>query len=159
MTFVSDTSPITNLAAIAHLDLLYQLYGTILIPEAVYEELTRFDVPGSMEVQTLSWIETVAVVNTELVVQLELELDPGEAAAIALAVERQATLLMLDERRGRQVAARYGLRVQGVLGILLGAKARGLIPLVRPLLDALVNDAGFWITNNLYQQVLQIARE
>jgi predicted nucleic acid-binding protein len=58
-----------------------------------------------------------------------------------------------------QVAARYGLRVQGVLGVLLRAKDRGLIPLVRPLLDALVNDAGFWITNNLYQRVLQIARE
>lgn len=159
MTFVSDTSPITNLAAIAHLNLLNQLYGTILIPEAVYEELTRFDVPGSVEVQTLSWIETVTVVNTELVVQLESELDPGEAAAIALAVERKATLLMLDERRGVQVAARYGLRVQGVLGVLLRAKDRGLIPLVRPLLDALVNDAGFWIANNLYRRVLQIARE
>jgi uncharacterized protein len=99
VTFVSDTSPITNLAAIAQLDLLNQLYGTLWIPEAVYEELTRFDVPGSVEVQTLGWIETIAVVNTELVVQLESELDPGEAAAIALAVERQATLLMLDERR------------------------------------------------------------
>ena len=159
MTFVSDTSPITNLAAIAQLDLLHQLYGTILIPEAVYEELTRFNVPGSVEVQTLSWIETVTVVNTKLVVQLELELDPGEASAIALAVERQATLLMLDERKGVQVATRYGLRVQGVLGVLLRAKAQGMIPLVRPLLDSLVNDAGFWMTNNLYQRILQIAQE
>jgi len=153
VTFVSDTSPITNLAAIAQLDLLHQLYGTILIPEAVYEELTRFNVPGSVEVQTLSWIETVTVVNTKLVVQLELELDSGEASAIALAIERQATLLMLDERRGVQVATRYGLRVQGVLGVLLRAKAQGMIPLVRPLLDSLVNDAGFWMTNNLYQRI------
>jgi uncharacterized protein len=159
VTFVSDTSPITNLAAIAQLDLLHQLYGTILIPQAVYEELTRFDVPGSVEVQTLSWIETVAVVDTELVVELEMELDPGEASAIALAVERKATLLMLDERKGVQVATRYGLRVQGVLGVLLRAKAQGMIPLVRPLLDSLVNDAGFWMTKNLYQRILQIAQE
>ncbi|MDY7015881.1 MAG: DUF3368 domain-containing protein [Cyanobacteriota bacterium] len=159
MTFVSNTSPITNLAAIAHLDLLNQLYGTIWIPEAVYEELTRFEVPGSMEVRSHSWIETIPVANVELVAQLELELDPGEAAAIALAVERQATLLMLDERRGVRIAARYGLRVQGVLGILLRAKTLGLIPLVRPLLDALMNDAGFWMTNHLYQRILQIARE
>lgn len=82
MTFVSDTSPITNLAAIAQLDLLHQLYSTILILEAVYEELTRFNVPGSVEVQTLSWIETVAVVNTELVVQLELELDNANTAEL-----------------------------------------------------------------------------
>ncbi|MFP4100536.1 DUF3368 domain-containing protein [Coleofasciculus sp.] len=152
-------SPITNLAAIAQLDLLYQLYGTILIPQAVYKELTRFNVPGAAEVQTLSWIETVTVMNREFVIQLESELDSGEAEAIALAVERQATLLMLDERRGVQVATRYGLRVQGVLGVLLRAKAQGSIPAVRPLLDALVNEAGFWITDNLYQRILQIAQE
>ncbi len=66
---------------------------------------------------------------------------------------------MLDERRGVQVARRYGLQVQGILGVLLRAKAQGLIPAVRPLLEALVNDAGFWTTNNLYQRILQIAQE
>jgi len=159
LTIVSNTSPITNLAAIAQLDLLYQLYGTILIPQAVYAELTRFNVPGTIEVQTLSWIETVTVVNQEFVVQLQSELDPGEAAAIALAVEQQATLIMLDERRGVQVARRYGLQVQGILGVLLRAKNQGLIPVVRPFLDALINEAGFWMTNNLYQRILQIAQE
>lgn len=73
MTFVSDTSPITNLAAIAHLDLLHQLYGVILIPEAVYAELTRFDVPGCVEVQTLDWIQTVVVQDRTLVKRLEAE--------------------------------------------------------------------------------------
>jgi uncharacterized protein len=55
---VSDTSPINNLAAINQLHLLHQLYGTVLIPEAVYQELTdpSFPVAGASEVQTLAWI-------------------------------------------------------------------------------------------------------
>jgi hypothetical protein len=60
---VSDTSPINNLAAINHLHLLHQLYGTVLIPEAVYRELTdpNFPVAGTTEVQTFDWIQTCAV--------------------------------------------------------------------------------------------------
>jgi uncharacterized protein len=55
---VSDTSPINNLAAINQLDLLRQLYNTVIIPEAVYRELTETEVPvaGATEVQTLDWI-------------------------------------------------------------------------------------------------------
>ncbi len=63
MIVVSDTSPINNLAAINQLQILYQLYGTIFIPEAVYRELTNssFPVAGSTEVQTLDWIQTPTV--------------------------------------------------------------------------------------------------
>ena len=89
MIVVSDTSPINNLAAINQLHLLYQLYGTILIPEAVYRELTDPDFPvaGAIEVQTFDWIQTCAVGNRALVEALSNELDIGEAEAIALAVE------------------------------------------------------------------------
>jgi predicted nucleic acid-binding protein len=55
---VSDTSPITNLAAIDQLDLLRQLYSCVIIPQAVYNEMVPVDkvVPGAVEVQQLSWI-------------------------------------------------------------------------------------------------------
>ncbi|MDZ8184500.1 MAG: hypothetical protein RMX96_06580 [Nostoc sp. ChiSLP02] len=60
MTIVSDTSPINNLAAIGELHLLQQLYGTVIIPESVYQELTDPDFPvaGATEVQTFDWIQT-----------------------------------------------------------------------------------------------------
>ncbi len=63
MIIVSDTSPLNNLAAINHLPLLHQLYGTVLIPEAVYRELTdpSFPVAGAIEVQTFDWIQVRAV--------------------------------------------------------------------------------------------------
>jgi predicted nucleic acid-binding protein len=158
---VSDTSPINNLAAINQLHLLHQLYGTVLIPEAVYRELTdpKFPVAGATEVQTFEWIQTRAVSDRTLVEALSNELDVGEAEAIALAVEIQAEQVLIDERRGRLVASRLNLRYTGILGILVEAKNKGLIAEVKSLLDALINEAGFWVTESLYNSVLQLVNE
>lgn len=161
MIIVSDTSPINNLAAIGMLDLLKELYGTVIIPEAVYRELTDPDFPvaGSTEVQTLEWIQCRSVNNLTMIEALSNELDPGEAEAIALALETQADQVLIDERRGRLIAARLNLNYTGVLGVLVEAKARGLIPVVKPLLDALINQAGFWIAQSLYDRVLRFIEE
>jgi hypothetical protein len=158
---VSDTSPLNNLAAINQLHLLHQLYRTVLIPEAVYRELTdpNFPIAGATEVQTIEWIQTRAVSDRTLVEALSNELDIGEAEAIALAVESQAEQVLIDERRGRLVATRLNLRYTGILGILVEAKSQGLIAEVKPLLDALVNDAGFWVAEPLYNSVLQLVNE
>jgi predicted nucleic acid-binding protein len=90
---------------------------------------------------------------------LALELDAGEAEAIALAVEQGADLLLMDERRGRQAATRLKQRVVGVLGVLIEAKRHGNLPAVRPVLDALVSEAGFRISGALYARVLEAAGE
>lgn len=161
MIIVSDTSPINNLAAINQLDLLRQLYNTVVIPEGVYRELTEPDFPvaGAIEVQSFDWIQTRQVTNRILVEVLQHELDIGEAEAIALSLELEADQVLIDERRGRIVAARLNLRYTGILGILVEAKGQGLIPAIKPLLDALINQAGFWIAEPLYNRVLQIAGE
>jgi uncharacterized protein len=158
---VSDTSPINNLAAINQLHLLHQLYGKVFIPEAVYRELTdpNFPVAGSTEVQTFDWIQTRSVSNLTLVEALSNELDIGEAEAIALAVEMQADRVLIDERRGRLVASRLNLQYTGLLGILVEAKSQGLIAQIKPLLDALVNDAGFWVAEPLYNSILRTVNE
>ncbi len=161
MIIVSDTSPTNNLAAINHLHLLHQLYGTVFIPEAVYRELTdpTFPVAGAAEVQTFDWIETCAISNRTLVEALSNELDIGEAEAIALAVEIQADQILIDERRGRLIANKLNLQYTGILGILVEAKSQGLIAEVKPLLNALINEAGFWIAEPLRNSVLQLANE
>jgi predicted nucleic acid-binding protein len=158
---VSDTSPINNLAAINYLHLLHQLYGTVLIPEVVYRELTdpNFPVAGANEVQTFDWIQTRPVTDRTLVEALSNELDIGEAEAITLAVEIQADQVLIDEHRGRLIANRLNLRYTGILGILVEAKSRGLIAEVKPLLNALINEAGFWVAEPLRNSILQLVNE
>ena len=161
MIVVSNTSPITNLAAVGQLDLLRQLYERVIIPQAVYDELTVSggSQPGATEVRTLKWIETKQVTNRALVAALQMELDDGEAEAIALAKELAADLLLLDERRGRAVTTRLDLRFVGLLGVLIEAKHKGCISAVKPALDDLVAKAGFWVSQQLYARVLQAAGE
>jgi predicted nucleic acid-binding protein len=158
---VSDTSPINNLAAINQLHLLQQLYGTVLIPEAVYQELTDPDFPvaGAKEVQTFTWIQIRAVEDRTMLKALSSELDPGEAEAIVLALEMKAEQVLIDERRGRMIAARLNLHYTGILGVLVEAKSQGFISTVKPLLDDLINKAGFWVTEPLYKSVLRLVNE
>ncbi|QEI42465.1 hypothetical protein BMF77_03074 [Dolichospermum sp. UHCC 0315A] len=161
MIVVSDTSPINNLAAINQLHLLQQLYGTVLIPEAVYQELTDPDFPvaGAKEVQTFTWIQIRAIEDRTMLKALSSELDPGEAEAIVLALEMKAEQVLIDERRGRMIAARLNLHYTGILGVLVEAKSQGFISTVKPLLDDLINKAGFWVAEPLYKSVLRLVNE
>ena len=94
----------------------------------------------------------------EQLLTLQTNLDPGESEAIALALELNAERLIIDERRGRNEAIRAGLRGTGLLGILLAAKQQYFIPLVQPILDDLIAQ-GFWVREQLYAEVLQLAGE
>ncbi|MCF4969607.1 DUF3368 domain-containing protein [Nostoc sp. CMAA1605] len=163
MIVISDTSAITNLAAIDQLRLLPLLYEQVIIPEAVYRELVDIDppVPGSAEVQTATWLEVKFIANREFVerLQSEVRLDPGESEAITLALELQADLLLIDERRGRAEADRLGIKITGLLGILVEAKRKNLILAVKPLMDALIATSEFRVSSALYNQILIIVNE
>ena len=162
MIVISDTSTITNLAAIQHLQLLAQ-YNQVIIPEAVYRELTDIDppVPGTLEVQSVTWLEVRDVVNRKSVERLqgEMSLDLGESEAIALALELNADLLLIDERRGRAEANRLGLRITGLLDILVEARYQNLIVAVKPLMDALISTSEFRVSPVLYNQILEMVNE
>ena len=161
MIVVSDASPLISLAVIGFLDVLRSLYGRVIIPEAVYQEITGGvpGLPGALAIQELPWIVSQPVQNDAIVRALQGELDHGEAEAIALAVELQADLILIDERRARAIAARMDLNVVGVLGVLVEAKHKTLVPLLKPILDALITQAGFWVGQQLYERVLQVVRE
>ena len=160
MIVVSDTSAIINLASVGQLHLLEQLYGAVLIPQAVRAEIAAggLNAPGAAAL-SLTWVQTLAVNNRTLVTALAGQFDSGEAEAVALALEQRANLLLVDERRGRAVAVNLGVKVIGLLGVLLEAKHKGLLPCLRPVLDDLIARAGFWISNPLYQATLRAAGE
>ncbi|TRU70891.1 MAG: DUF3368 domain-containing protein [Microcystis viridis Mv_BB_P_19951000_S69] len=161
MIVVSNTSPITSLAAIGYLNLLHDIYGTIIIPLAVYEELTGlgYAVPGTIEVQTLSWIEKRELEDRLLLKELQKELHRGESETIALAISLNADRVIIDENPGRKKAISLGLNVIGILVILLIAKKRRLIPTLQPLMDNLIIKAGFCVNQRLYLDILKSAQE
>jgi uncharacterized protein len=158
---VSDTSPIISLAAIGELDLLAKLYHKVHIPQAVCQEIVSggSGKPGGTNVLNLSWISVVPVANEPLVATLNQNLGSGEAEAIALALQLNADTLLMDERRGRSAAAALGVKVIGLLGFVLELKHSGIVPAVKPLLDALVARGGMWLSQRLYKQTLQTAGE
>jgi uncharacterized protein len=163
MIIISDTSALSNLAIVGYLSLLQQIYNKVIIPQGVAEELRNASDEENLiaGVLSLDWIEVVPAKNLELISVLRNNhnLDRGEAEAIALALELNADELLIDERLGRREATRLGLPITGVLGILLVAKRRGLIPAVQPVIDALVNQAGFRVSSQLYGAVLKAADE
>lgn len=161
MKVVSNASPLVNLARIGQLTLLPQLFGQVLIPDAVWQEVVEDGrgQPGADEIRMAAWIERMTVSNRQLVHSLRQDLDPGEAEAIALAVEIEADWLLMDERLGRETAAHFGLRYAGLISILSEARERGIVQELRPLLNQLRDVAGFWISSALADRVLRDAGE
>ena len=157
MSLVSNASPLISLARIQSLNLLRQLYGKIIIPEAVWQEVVIEGAgqPGAEEIKGAAWIRRQAVANRSLVLALRQELDAGEAEAIVLTLEQRADILLMDERLGRDTARHLGLRYTGLIGVLIEAKHKGLVSVIKPQLDALRNDAGFWVNDALYARVLK----
>jgi len=161
MIVVSNTSPLTNLAAIGHFELLRQLFGEVAIADGVWAELNALGRrwPGAKEVEEADWIHRYSINNQALVTALRRDLERGEAESIALALDLKSDLLLLDEKEGRRAAQRLGLRVAGVVGVLITAKARNEIENVRPLLDSLRLAAGFYLSDDVYQQALRLSNE
>jgi predicted nucleic acid-binding protein len=128
---VADTSPLVYLVLIDHVDILPQLFETILVPDAVHAELRNPLAPTLIQNWAAvlpSWAEVKQVPNVPDDAALR-PLGAGERAAIALALSIHADLVLIDERKGTQVAMNKGLDVTGTLGILQRAARRGLLNL------------------------------
>lgn len=157
MIIVSDTSPVSNLILIERLDILRKLFTEIIIPTAVDAEiraLKQFDIDLS-EYETAEWIKVSAPTNLQKVQTLQINLDEGEAQAIALALEINCDLLLMDERIGTNIARQEGLQTVGLVGVLIKAKEEKIIKEVREVLNELRNVAGFWLGNKLEKKILE----
>lgn len=162
MTVVCNTSPISNLAAIGQLALLQQVYGSIVVPLAVVDEIAKVAAIYTQAalVPSQPWILIQSVTDRTLVQRLQgKKLDLGESEAIAIALELDAELLIIDEQLGRRIAVSEGLNITGLIGVLLEAKNRELIAKVKPLVDDLIVQARFRISTQLYTDILLLADE
>ncbi len=161
MIVVTDTSVVLNRCLIGQESLLSRLFGTIVAPLAVVNEFERLSnvdsrFQGLLFPAFIEKSDTPAIEPSLLPVK---RLQAGEIAALSLAFYRKADAVLMDELAGRAAAKSLGLRAIGLLGVLLKAKERDLIPDLKPLLDRLENEAEFWIGPSLRNQILHQAGE
>ena len=141
---IADTSCLIVLNQIGKLSLLEKLYTKIFITQEILQEFN-----GSIP----AWIKVKEVKDKKAQEILELDLDKGEASAIALCLGYKDCLLIIDERKGRSIAKKLGLQISGTLGIILKAKETGVVPSVKEILKEL-EKYNFWISEPLKNKIL-----
>ena len=153
---VVNTTPLIALANVGKLELLRDLYGEILVPDAVLSEIKSE--PAKSVVKSSSWIKTVSVSYSGENGLFRAKLHAGEVEVMLLAKEQNADFVIMDDNPAKKTARFMGLKVTGTLGVILKAKKEGLIERVEPVMDAIISD-GFYIDSGLRQMVLEEADE
>ncbi|MBK9012587.1 MAG: DUF3368 domain-containing protein [Saprospiraceae bacterium] len=161
MIVVADSSPLIYLAWINQLELLASLYGQIVVPEIVYHEVVTRGKgkQGYEQLKAATWMTIKQHTDKNRFLSLSLDLDIGESEAIAISLELNAALLIIDEARGRAKAKELGIPVIGTLGILLEAKAKGLIFSVKEQVEILLEQTTFRVSQPVIDTVLLLANE
>lgn len=115
---ISDTSCLISFTNLGHLSVLKKIYPTIIITQEVKQEWGN-PLPD--------WFIEKQVVNPNFQKKLEEKLGKGEASSIALALELQPSVVIIDEIKGRKIAQSFNLEIIGTLGILILAHKRGYL--------------------------------
>jgi predicted nucleic acid-binding protein len=154
MIVIADTTPLNYLVLIDRVEVLPQLYGRVLIPLAVWEEMQRPETPDVVRAwvaQPPAWLEIRPVAkNPDAVVQ---NLGAGECEAIALAEELHADRLIMDDREARRVATKRNLIVMGTLGVLVESCERGLLDFSDAI--ARLQQTSFYVSPEVLNPLLQ----
>lgn len=130
MIIIADTTPINYLVLIEQVEVLHKLYGSVMIPPAVLDELQSSATPAAVRDWIANHPTWLVVRQSSVPPDAELEkLGAGEAEAIALAQELKADALILDDRDGRRAARQRNLQVIGTLRLLSDAAERGMLDL------------------------------
>lgn len=157
VVLVADSSPLIVLARVDQLAVLWAVTGGVVVPRTVWRECTesadRPGAPALQQAQAQGWITVLDDGQALSALRPLPSLDVGETAAIALALELKATVLM-DERLGRDVAQRRGLAVVGSAGVLIRARQMGLLPVVAPVLVRMKAE-GYFLSDALVREVLR----
>lgn len=148
-TVIADTSCLIILTKIDELDLLFKLYGNILTTAEVAKEFNE-PLPA--------WITINEVADKHVQQVLELQVDLGEASAIALALETEDCTIILDDIKARKLANKLGLKITGTVGIIVKAKLNGLIPSIKPYIEK-IRKTNFHLSTDIELQALKIAGE
>ena len=155
---ISNNSPLVALWRLGRFSLLRDLYTEVWIPREVEKEFLGTEKKSRQKtLKNAPWIKTVDLTDSEKA-SVYNRLDSGEAAVLALAIEREARLVIIDEKKARQEILKIGLPFKGTVGILLEAKEAGLIDEIKPLL-ILLEENGIYLHESLIAYALKEAGE
>ncbi len=155
---ISNNSPLVALWYLGRLSLLRDLYTEVWIPREVEKEFLGTEKkPRQEALNNASWIKTIDLTDSEKA-SVYNRLDSGEAAVLALAIEREARLVIIDEKKARREVLKIGFPFKGTVGILLEAKEAGLIDEIKPLL-ILLEENGIYLDKSLIAYALREAGE
>ena len=157
---VADASTLIGLASAEAFELLDELFGQIVVSEAVCDEvLAGGDRPGARELSGAIRSGTIKVLSVKPIAALAASLDVGEASTLTLGIEHAGlSLVLMDEMIGRSYARAHGLNVTGLVGVLLAAKREGLVSSVRPFLERL-KKCNFRLSDELVRSVIEESGE
>jgi predicted nucleic acid-binding protein len=142
---ISDTSSLIALTNIGELELLKKVYEEVVITPEIGEEYG---------LETPDWIRIEKIEDIQKFKLLNLELDKGESSGITLALENESSLLIIDEKKGRGIAKKLGIKITGILGVMIRAKEIGVINRVKPLIEKL-EKVDFRMSERLKNQILE----
>jgi len=146
---ISDTSCLIALSNIGFLHILKDIYEEVIITSEVQDEFG-----GNLP----DWIIVINVKDKEKQAEIEKRLDRGEASSIALALETNNSILIIDELKGRKIAKLFDLEIIGTIGMLLIAHKKGLIDDVLNIILKLVNN-GFRLSDKMLDKLIELYGE
>jgi predicted nucleic acid-binding protein len=148
-TIIADTSCFIILTNINELELLHKVYGQIITTSEI---ATEYGQPLP------EWVIMLKVQNQHSQKLLETQIDKGESSAIALALETSNSIVILDDYKARKIAEQLGIIVTGTIGVIIKAKLKGIIPSIKPLLEA-IKQTNFRLSEEIELQALNEAKE
>ncbi|MBX3290892.1 MAG: DUF3368 domain-containing protein [Acidobacteria bacterium] len=153
MIVIADTSPINYLVLIDAIGILPEMFGEVIIPQAVYKELNHEKAPEPVKRFINDAHAWLRIRDVEVPENTGLDnLGPGEREAIFLAESEKADLLIIDERKGMRAAMQRKLMAVGTLIILEQAAAKGLVDL--PNAFEKIKNTSFHVSSELLNEIL-----
>ena len=153
---VVNTTPLIALSHVDQLDILKKLYGEIIIPEAVYRELSvkAESICKKAVDRSLDWIRVENINNQMAKAMYKTQLHDGEVEVMILSKEIAADVVIIDDANAKKHAKYLGLPVTGTLGVLIKAKREGYINELKPIFSQMVEN-GIYISQSLMESCLK----
>jgi len=160
MTIICDASSLINLALVNRLGLLKLMFGKVLIPQGVYDEVViqGSGKIGANQVKASTFIQVVQPLNPRHIEHYTNGLSRADAQVIVLAKEQHADLIITRDKRLLKRTKQEGLIAITTTELFIEAKHKGFIKKVRPLLDQMKNK-GVLIRQATYKETLRQAGE